>query len=545
MPKHPASRVPDREQELDALESRTFDLLVVGGGITGAGIAREAARGGLSTALVEARDFASGTSSRSSKLIHGGLRYLAQGDVALVRETALERRRVRELAPHLAEPCWMLVPTRSWAGLVKFRAALGTYEKLGAIAEADRHRRLDAEALAREEPLLRRDRYPHGCLYREYVTEDARLVLANLRDARARGAVVANHLAVESFELASGRVAGAVARCALGKRQVRVRARAVVNAAGPWVEAVRHLEDPGAETRLQLSKGVHVVLPAERVPVRHIVILSAPDRRSLFAVRREDVVYVGTTDTFYTGQTAEAPAIDRADVAYLLEPLHGTFAIDPVAPGECIGAWSGLRPLLAQPGKRPSELSRRDEIWVGPGGVIHIAGGKLTGYRRMAHATLAAVARALGEPSASAADPDPPLPGGDFDGDLSALAAGLARRHGLEGATAARLARLYGTESEALLAVGSDALVPGGRVRSAEVDWAVREEGALHLDDLISRRLRAPLYLPREVEGLLEPAAARMATLLDWDAARRESEIAHVTSGLARDLAFRKEPAPA
>src|SRR5690606_6365007 len=252
----PAVTSADRAAALDALERERFDCVVIGGGITGAGIARAAARAGLAVALLEAADFAAGTSSRSSKLIHGGLRYLAMGDVALVRETALERKHVHRLAPHLAEPSWMLVPARSWAGLLKFRAGLGTYETLGAVAEADRHRNLNAEELARREPLLRRERTPWACVYREYLTDDARLVLANLRDAVRWGARVLNHAPVEAIVVEGGRAGGVEARCVESGRRVRVRAAVVVNAAGPWVEAVRRLEAPGAADLLHLSKGV-------------------------------------------------------------------------------------------------------------------------------------------------------------------------------------------------------------------------------------------------------------------------------------------------
>ncbi|RIK98950.1 MAG: glycerol-3-phosphate dehydrogenase [Proteobacteria bacterium] len=537
----PSLATPLRRRTLDRLEREAFDCVVIGGGITGAGVAREAAMRGLAVALVEARDFASGTSSRSSKLIHGGLRYLAMGDVALVRDTALERKRVFALAPHLAERRWMLVPARSYAGLLKFRAGLATYEALGAVEEADRHRNWNAEDLAREEPLLRRDRFPYACAYREYVTDDARLVLANLRDAVLRGAVAINHAAAVEILVQDGSAAGVAIECRASGRRVRVRARSVVNAAGPWVEAVSRLEDPGAPPRLHLSKGVHVGIAAARLPLRHVAILGAADKRSIFAIPRGGVVYLGTTDTSYGRGADEEPPVTRADVEYLLEPVPRYFAGAPPTPEDCVTAWAGLRPLLAEPGKSAVELSRRDEITRGPAGVVTIAGGKLTGYRKMGADVVAQVAEALGEPLAPARDEDAPLPGGDFDGDLDALARRCAREAGVDARTAARLVRLYGTESLDVAARGAQPLVAGGAVVAGEVDWAIDVEGALDACDVVYRRTRAALYDPDVRAALPSAVASRMAPRVGWDDARAAREAARVAAQLEADLSFREE----
>jgi glycerol-3-phosphate dehydrogenase len=541
MPTTPAIATTERARILDALERDRFDCVVIGGGITGAGVAREASLRGLSVALLEAEDFAAGTSSRSSKLIHGGLRYLAMGDVALVRDTALERKRVFALAPHLAERRWMLVPARSYAGLLKFRAGLATYEKLGAVAEADRHRNWDAGDLAREEPLLRRDRYPYACVYREYLTDDARLVLANLRDAVRRGARALNHARADRLVIEGGAVAAVEAVCGESGRRVRVRARCVVNAAGPWVEAVARFEDPHAPPRLHLSKGVHVALSAARLPLRQIAILGAADRRSIFAIPRGEVVYLGTTDTSYGSGADLEPAIERADVAYLLEPVARYFDTPPPSPRDCVAAWAGLRPLLAEPGKAPAELSRRDEITRGPAGVVTVAGGKLTGYRKMGEDVVAQVAAALGRPLAPPDDPDRPLPGGDFDGDLDALAARLAHGAELEPATALRLARLYGTEAAAVAALGRSPLVARASVLAGEVDWAIDVEGAATAADVVFRRTRAALYDPSARAALAAPVAQRMARRLGWTAERARAETSAVEARLAADLSFREE----
>jgi glycerol-3-phosphate dehydrogenase len=536
-----------------ALESTEFDVVVIGGGITGAGIAREATRRGLSVALLDADDFAAGTSSRSSKLIHGGLRYLAMGEVQLVRETALERKRVHALAPHLAEPCWMLTPAKSWAGLLKFRAGIGTYEKLGAVDPIDRHQTWRHDELEQNEPLLRRDRYAGAVAYREYLSEDARLVVAVLRDAAARGAVVQNHLRVESLVYsgshgsasrgAGSRVVGVRARCMRSDRIVEVRGTAIVNAAGPWVEPVSRLDDPAAPSRLHLSKGIHVVIDAARLPIRHIVVLGTEDRRSIFAIPRGDSVYVGTTDVSYPHEARLWPEIGLDDVRYLLAPLHGSFDVEPLDESDVRGAWAGLRPLIAQSGKAAREMSRRDEIWVADSGLISIAGGKLTGFCKMAEDALAKVGERLGRALPLADAKEAPLPGGDLGRDLDAESAALAAATDVSPRTARRLVGLYGAEARDVVALGAEPIASlptteAASVLAGEIDWAVRHEAAETLIDWLYRRARVPLHAPTIAPALLAPAAARMQALLGWDDARVRDEIALASAQISADRTF-------
>jgi glycerol-3-phosphate dehydrogenase len=537
MAQAPRISTPDRAANLDRLEAGLFDCVIVGGGITGAGIAREATERGLTAALLEAKDFSSGTSSRSSKLIHGGLRYLAMGDVLLVRETARERKAIRLMAPHLAEPRWMVVPVRSRRGLLKMRAAIAAYERLGGVEEGDLHRNWSAEDLKREEPALRRSEYRWACSYREYLTDDARLVLANLRAAVLEGATALNYARVDGLFREGERVAGVEAICRWTGRRIRVRGRCVINAAGPWVEAMRSLEDPSAPPLLHLSKGIHVVLLPERIPIRNMIVLGTADGRSIFVIRRGEVVYVGTTDTTYPRSAEEWPQITSGDVEYLLEPLPRCLNVEPVKPDEVVAAWAGLRPLISEPGKKPTEISRRDEILIGPGGVVTIAGGKLTGYRLMARRTVEKAAAVAGLELRPGADDPRPLPGGDFDGDLGRLSGQLARQ-GAPGAAAERLARLYGVEALELLEDGFHPLVEGGSVAAEEVDWAILMEGAVTLEDVLYRRTRVPFYDPSLRERVVEPVADRMAALLGWDASRRMREVESVRGRLTQDLAF-------
>jgi glycerol-3-phosphate dehydrogenase len=533
--------VTERGRAADALEAERFDLAIIGGGITGAGLAREAALRGLSVALFEAEDFASGTSSRSSKLIPGGLRYLALGEVGLVRESALERKVIHRLAPHLAERRWMVLPVRSRAALIKFRAAITAYEKLGAVERDDVHQNWSAEDLEREEPALDRSDWRFACAYREYLTDDARLVLANLRAASGLGARALNWAPVTAIQVENDRAAGVTARCRLSGREIRVRASCVVNAAGAWVEAVRRLEDAAAPSLLHLSKGVHIGISAARLPVRNLLLLNTDDRRGIFALRRDEIVFIGTTDTTYKRGADLWPRVSRADVEYLLAPLAHYFADGKLAPDDVRTAWAGLRPLVAEPGKPPTDISRKDEILVGRAGVVTIAGGKLTGYRPMALRTLEGVQRVLGRPLREASE-GPPLPGGDFAGDLGSLADALEGEYGVTRTCALRLARLYGAEAGEVARLGRESLAPGAPVIAGEVDWAVQREAAATVEDVLYRRTRAALFEPEARNSIAEPIARRMAGLLGWSAEKTRSELAAASARLIADLDFADEP---
>ena len=312
-----------------ALESAPFDLLVIGAGITGCGVARDAAMRGLRVALVDAADIAAGTSSRSSKLVHGGMCYMAQGQIHIVREAATERKALRRIAPHLAQTMPFVVPARSRASLLKFKAGIVAYEQLGEVEAAERHDMWDADRLRAEEPTLKSDDLRGALVYPEYLTDDARLTLANARSAAAAGAVVATYARVSRIFVESDRAAGATVTASLPGENfgARIRAKLVVNAAGPWLDAVRALEDAAVPPLLQLTKGIHVTLSRERLPIRHTIIMSTPDKRSIFVVPRENFVYFGTTDTFYPS-SEYWPTITREDVDYLLRCGEGVFNTD-------------------------------------------------------------------------------------------------------------------------------------------------------------------------------------------------------------------------
>jgi glycerol-3-phosphate dehydrogenase len=522
-------------RNLSAVEDQVFDVAVIGGGITGAGVARHAALAGLSTLLVEAADFASGTSSRSTKLIHGGLRYLAMGDVGLVREGALERKSLKIMAPHLTQPQWMVVPAGSRAALMKLRLGIGLYELLGAVDSVDRHENWMSDDLELKEPLLDRTRYPYACAYREYLTDDARLVMATLRSAVTAGALALNYARLASFEQVDGEVRLEIQDAMTGQT-LTGRARTLVNAAGPWVEAVQATGSRGGpgQPRLHLSKGVHIAFSREQLPLSNMVMMTAADGRPVFAIPRGQVVYVGTTDTSVTGEPGYWPKVTVGDVEYLLAPLREHFTSVELKVTDVIGSWAGLRPLIHQPGKSPREMSRRDEIWQNPQRVISIAGGKLTGYRKMAEQVIVRVGEVL-DRKVRLDDPLAVLPGGDV-ADVDALVDQIAEQYDQSRRVALRLARLYGGEVFRVLGDSPEPIAGG--VFAEEVRWAVTEESALKLEDVVYRRLRVPWFRPSESQTVALAAAEIMAGCLDWDYETTDSELRALRDRLAEDLTF-------
>jgi len=501
----------NRSDIMSSLERDIFDILVIGGGITGAGIARDAAMRGLSVALIEARDFASGTSSRSSKMIHGGLRYLPQGEIGLVREAATERKKLYAIAPHLAQPAWFILPTTSRSSTAKLKAALWTFDQLGGVAKADRHRILSRQELADIEPVIRSEKLHRAIIYREYLTDDARLTLANIRSAKANGAVVVNYLS--AARVTGGTVSEVLCQSTLAgdDGECSIRARAVINAAGPWVDQVRRAEQDSASDRLVLSKGIHVVVPKKVLPVEYTSIINTPDKRAIFAVPHGAFTYIGTTDSFYSDRDYW-PSVEQEDVDYLLSATKTALHADALSSSAITSVWAGIRPLIQQEGKSAKDISRKDEIWTGPHGMLSIAGGKLSAYRAMAERIVDQVVE-TGQFTARACETDEqPLPGGEQVAKTTAAISALGEEN------SERLLRLYGTEAAELAEDGGDV--------AAEARRAVLTEGALTLEDYWVRRSGRAWF--DHVSGLdsLPDAAAEMAALLDWNDDRMKSEIA-------------------
>tara|TARA_B100001057_G_scaffold108386_1_gene106152 strand:+ start:577 stop:2205 length:1629 start_codon:yes stop_codon:yes gene_type:complete len=502
----------DREMSFRALSDQCFDLLVIGGGITGAGVARDAAMRGLSVALIEAQDLASGTSSRSSKMIHGGLRYLVAGDVAVVKESASERATLHRIAPHLAQKTPYVIPTDSVRSKLILRAALWAYERLGGVERADYHEVWSKDELAEKEPLIERSRLNGAVVYPEFLTDDSRLTLATVRSAIDHGATVATYLKATNIRKDQAFSIDAASTLPGETRELTVSARAVVNAAGPWVDQVCDLEQ-AQPPRLALSRGVHLVFDHADLPVRNTVVMRTPDARRIFAVPLGQYTYIGTTDDYHPEHDYWPPVTDQ-DVSYLLATTQRAMPEASLSPDRIVSVWSGIRPLVGDgSGRASKELSRKDEVWTSPSGLLSVGGGKLSAYRAMAERIVDTVIENHGFAAKPCITADVPLPGGDVE----VLASDLA---GAGDVQAERLARLYGAEAPGLAgSAGENELV------QAEVQHAVQKEGALRLEDYWARRSSRAWF--DEGAGLLvlHEAAAVMAELLGWDDNRKAMEV--------------------
>jgi glycerol-3-phosphate dehydrogenase len=512
-----------RREKLHRLEEDTFDLLVIGGGINGAGIAREAALRGLRTVLVDKGDFASGTSSRSSKLIHGGFRYLETGDFRLVLEASHERDLLRRrLAPHLVRPQRFFFPVYEGGPITswKLRAGLMLYDLLAAFHNIARHRMLGSAAARAVEPELRIEGLRDAALYHDCVTDDARLVLETVLGAEEAGATCLNYLSVESLDREAGRVAGARLRDRDGgSGGLRVRARVVVNAAGPWVDRIRILDEPTASPVLRVTKGVHLVLPRERVGNCNAVVLhTVRDGRIIFVIPWDEHTLVGTTDTDYEG-LPDGVTVEEGDVDYLLETVNFYFPRSRLGPRDVVGSFAGLRPLVD--GGRvqgpPSRVSREEAVFESRSGLISLAGGKLTTYRRVAVKVVERVARRLRErfgieTRRNSGTHSLPLPGGGSPPALAEAPAEIAEL----------LLRRYGSRAAQILALLRTApglaakLASGdGEVR-AEVSFATDQEMALRVEDVLRRRTHVALKGADGGAGAADVTAALMGEALGW-----------------------------
>ncbi|MBT8310146.1 MAG: glycerol kinase GlpK [Flavobacteriaceae bacterium] len=377
----------DRKRHLKRIKKTTFDVLIIGGGVTGSGIALDAASRGLSVCVIDKNDWASGTSNKSTKLIHGGLRYLKQMEIGLVKESGSERAIVHKLAPHLVVPEKMLLPLVEGGTYGKIMTSIGLkiYDFLADVEGDDKRKMLTKEETLKREPLLDKELVLGGGYYAEYRTDDARLTVEVLKNASKFGAICINYCELESLVYDdNGKIKAAKCLDHNTGKSLKISARSYVSAAGPWVDNIRKKDNSLNKKRLRLTKGVHLVFPREKLPVKQSVYFDVPDGRMIFAIPRGRVTYVGTTDTNYDASLDRVVAL-KQDAEYLLEAINNTFPEINLGMDDIESNWAGLRPLIHEEGKDPSELSRKDETFVSDSGLISIAGGKLTGYRKMAH----------------------------------------------------------------------------------------------------------------------------------------------------------------
>ncbi len=550
----------DRNDNIARLGDGTFDVLVVGGGITGAGVALDAASRGLRTALVERDDLASGTSSKSSKLVHGGLRYLQNGDIRLVYEALRERQRLLRNAPHLVKVLPFLIPVfEGKGGLIPKRVAraLGSamwmYDLTGGLRIGKVHRRLGRDAALAHMPTLG-DRLAWAYLYYDAQADDARLTLTVARTAALDfGATVVNHAAVTAIRKSDGRVTGAVvstggagtggdgSEAGDESGQVEVRARAVVNATGVWADDVRALDEGSHPGSIRPAKGIHITVPWHKV--RNDIAAVVPvrkDRRSIFVVPwagldgtiggEGSVTYIGTTDTDYDGDIDD-PQCTADDVAYLLAAMNQTLS-EPLVEADVLGSWAGLRPLVRDAeSSRTADLSRRHRVLTSNSGMITVTGGKLTTYREMAEDAVDAAVAAFGEPlprrSRRSRTRSLALRGASGWKDVRQRDPHLADRYGGDAAVV-----------QAMIAADpslGEPLVPGLPYHKAEALYAVRYEMATTLDDVLARRTRARLLARDATAAAAADVAALIAPELGWSADRTADEVARYRAEVAHE----------
>jgi glycerol-3-phosphate dehydrogenase len=539
--------VATRAADLAEAASGELDVLVVGMGATGAGVALDAASRGLRVAVVDRGDVASGTSSKSSKLIHGGLRYLENYELGLVREGVTERQLLMRLAPHLVRPMDFLYPV--WPDTAKRRLlglGLTTYDLFALTmlggAGVRRHERLTAEQAVDRAPALGSSGLTHSYLYGDCTTDDVRLVLAVVQAARAFGVLTVPYAEVSALHTAGGRLSGATVRDRVGGLDVELRARHVVNATGVWVDRLQALEEPGRATVVQPSKGVHVVVPRERLPLREAGVLLPSrrgDGRSMFAIPYGEQTILGTTDTPYGGPLEDL-SLTGTDLDYLLAAGNDVFGQGLTA-DDVLGAWAGVRPLLRTPGSTAmKDVSRRHTLVEGASGLLTITGGKLTTYRRMAKDVVDRVVARDGRRAGCRTD-QIPLGGNRPLEQVHAEVRAAASSLGLDERAADGLVRQHGERAHDVLSLVAqdsslgDALSPSAPYLFAEVVHAARAEGAVTLDDVLSRRLR--LSIRARDAGL--PAAPRAAQLLATqtgrDAAWAAAQVAAYTDTVRRE----------
>jgi glycerol-3-phosphate dehydrogenase len=537
-----------RDDALRRLADEEFDVLVIGGGVTGTGVALDAASRGLKTALVEKSDFASGTSSKSSKMVHGGLRYLQQREIRLVYENLAERQRLLDNAPHLVSPLPFLIPLFGRDGVVSktlarsYSSALWMYDLTGGWRIGERHHEVSRQEALDHLPTLNTDHLVAGFLYFDARADDARLTLTLARTAAIEyGAAVANYTPVVQMSAGAGAARGARVQpdATDPSSAFDIRARVVVNATGVWADDVRALDEGTHPKSIRPAKGVHVTVPADRLPCDIAAVIPVPkDKRSIFVVPwpGTDLVYLGTTDTDYTGPLDD-PACTPEDVDYLIEAANN-ITTSRLTRADVTGVWAGLRPLLAPESghvsERTADLSRRHTVMTSSDGVVTVTGGKLTTYRKMAQDTVDAVVRELGES---------PRRRRCVTKNLPLLGATTKTRDPVTMAQPhARLLNRYGSESPHVLALGDDRpellepAVAGLPYTRAELVYAAREEMAQTLDDVLSRRTRAMIQRAQPTMAAAPALAELIAADMGWSASEAAEQAARFTESCEKEL---------
>lgn len=530
----------NRSQILQKMSETTYDVFVIGGGITGAGIALDAVTRGMKVGLCEMQDFAAGTSSRSTKLVHGGLRYLKQLEVKMVAEVGKERAVVYENGPHVTTPEWMLLPFYEGGTFGPFSTSVGlrVYDFLAGVKRSERRKMLSKQEVLNKEPLLKKQGLKGGGYYVEYRTDDARLTMEVAKKAASFGADLLNYTKVVEFVYEESKVAGVIIEDILTGDRYTVRARKVINATGPWVDELRKKDHSKNGKSLKMTKGVHIVIDQSRFPLKQAIYFDTEDGRMVFAIPRAGKAYIGTTDTFYDEDPIE-PKITREDREYILKAIDFMFPDSKITDADIESSWAGVRPLIYEEGKDPSEISRKDEIWVAPSGLMTIAGGKLTGYRKMAETIVDKVVEQFKEEKYKLFDKcqtkQIPISGGDIGGShnldgfvLEQVKAGV--EVGLTEEEARELASFYGTNVKkvySLIEQNEEEIQSYGLSKEVygKLAYSICAEQACTLVDFFYRRTGAILFNIDWVYTWKDRVADYMSDAFDWDDKEKQRQL--------------------
>lgn len=541
-----------RQDNIEKMQKAPLDLLVIGGGITGAGITLDAQDRGLQVGVLEMRDFASGTSSRSTKLVHGGLRYLKQFEIKVVQEVGQERAIVYENAPHVTTPLWMVLPFYKGGTFGSFTTAIGLemYDHLANVKKNERRYMLKPERAVEKEPYLKKNGLKGAGVYVEYRTDDARLTIEVLKKAAEKGAYIANYVKVERFIYdVEGRVKGVYFHDELTGETGQIYAKKIINASGPWVDDLRELDDSKKGKTMHLTKGVHLVIDESKFPISNAIYFDTPfdDKRMMFAIPREGKTYIGTTDTNYKGDPKE-PGVTLADVEYIFAAANQMFDITPIQVADVESSWSGVRPLIHEEGKDPSEISRKDEIFHSESGLFTIAGGKLTGYRKMSEKVVDQVMLELsieeGRAYRKSATKNLILSGGDVGGgdlfdQFVAEKVEVGTHLGLDSLTAEALVHRYGSNVDVvysyLKASQGSALEP---VDYLMLHYGLEHEMVIKPIDYLLRRSSQLLFDSEHAKAVKELIVDEMAEYYDWDEAVRAEYLDEVEQQLTASTTF-------
>ncbi|GLO67134.1 MULTISPECIES: glycerol-3-phosphate dehydrogenase/oxidase [Oceanobacillus] len=521
-----------RKDTLDALQKEKLDLLVIGGGITGAGISLDATTRGLNTGLIEMQDFAAGTSSRSTKLVHGGLRYLQQFEVKMVAEVGKERAIVYENGPHVTTPEWMLLPFHKGSTLGPLTSNIGlrVYDFLAGVKKDERRVMFKPKEVIEREPLIKQDELRGGGYYVEYKTDDARLTIEVMKKAVEEGVHAINYTKAVNFIYEDSKVVGVIAEDLITGEQHKIYAKKIINAGGPWVDDVRELDGSKKGKTLHLTKGVHLVFDHTTFPLQQAVYFDSPDGRMIFAIPRDGKTYVGTTDTTYEGDIAH-PVVTEDDREYLLKAIAYMFPSLQLKPEDVESSWAGLRPLIAQEGATsPSEISRKDEIFQSDSGLLSMAGGKLTGYRKMAQHAVDLVTKQLKEEEnilyTDSQTKHLPISGGDVGGSKGFEAYKKdklkeAVQLGLSEEEALQLIQRYGSNIEIVLDIYKNQKEEANKYNIdhtvfTELVYAIEYELAYKPVDFFIRRTGALFFQRPWVEAHMDKVLPYMKEKLQY-----------------------------